>query len=1092
MISKAVRRALLVTTAVLAANGAAAQTSMTPPAPGLGLAPARTLDLSLSEATWMQPDVSPDGRTILFNLLGDIYALDANGGRARPVLTGQAFETAPVFSPDGKAFAFVSDRSGVTNLWVADADGRNPRQVSREDKLTVFATPVWSPDGSAVYVSRMKHPVLAFELWRYPRVANGDWGEGKVVVKAQPNGEDWDNRVNAMGAAISPDGRYAYYARKTGHTWTEKAPPAWSIARRDLKTEVEDVIVQGQGGAMSPALSHDGRLIVYASRWKNQTGLRLRELATGQDRWLAFPIDRDGQEQGYYAGLTPRFTFTADDKALIASVDGKLRRIEVATGVATPIPFTVQAKIGLGPLTRVSQVEETGPVRARLIQAPSISPDGGRFAFTALGRLYVQDLRAGTKPELVVGAPAQAFQPRWSPDGKALVFVTWGPREGGAIWRVPAAGGKAARLTTDGAFYTEPTVSPDGASIVALKSSHYDRLHRASEAAPDWPTDIVRLPVGGGPQQMVAHTSAARLLAFGDDPQRVRFYSSAGVQSVALDGTAAPRREFSAKARAWSQYVGVETPVEEVKLNPAGDKAIVRAASELYLVDVPAAAVGKTPEVNLETTTSGVVKLTRIGADFFDWADGGRSIAWSIGSTLRKIAVAEVDRASAGGSEAKAVAVAAPVEVARDVPEGTLVLRGATVATMHGDEVIQNADVVVAAGRVVSVGKAGDKPLPKDAVVRDVSGKVITPGFIDAHAHWFDIRRQLQDPQPWSFLVSLSYGITSSLDPQTFTNDQFVYQDMADAGLTLAPRLYSTGPGVFTASHIDSQAQAEDVLKRYRDAYRTRNIKSYMVGDRAQRQYMVEAAKAVGVMPTTEGASDLNLGLTHALDGFSGNEHALPVSPLREDVVQLFARSRTSLVPTLNVLYGGEPPLFDLIITRRPQDEARLGRFMPPGVLARKLADRHWTPPENLSYASFAKDALAIQRAGGVVGMGSHSEVPGLSYTWELQLFASSGAKPLEVLRAATMGSAEAIGRTHDIGSLEPGKFADLLIFDANPLADIANVEKLGWVMKNGRLYEAATLTEIWPRHRTLPSQWFQGEAPKAMEGPAATIGMSR
>lgn len=1042
-------------------------------ADGLSLKPARTLDLTLQESTWMQPDLSPDGKTIVFNLLGDIYAIDSKGGDARPVLTGQAFETAPVYSPDGKSIAFVSDRSGVTNLWIANTDGSNPRQVSREDKLTVFATPVWAPDGSAVYVSRMKHPVLAFELWRFPI----DGSEGKAVVKAQPNGEDWDNRINAMGAAISADGRYAYYARKTGHTWTEKAPPAWSIARRDLKTDVEDVIIQGQGGAMSPALSHDGRFIAYASRWKNQTGLRLRELSTGADRWLAFPIDHDGQEQGYYAGLTPRFTFTADDKALIASVDGKLRRIEVATGAATPIPFTVHAKVDLGPLTRVSQVEETGPVRARLIQAPSVSPDGKRFAFTALGGLYVQDLKPGSKPAKVKNAPTQAFQPRWSPDGKALVFVTWDPREGGAIWRVPASGGKAVRLTTDGAFYTEPTFSPDGMSVVALKSSQYDRLRRASEASPDWPTDIIRLPAAGGAQALVAHTSSARLLSFGADPKRVRFYAGV-VQSVALEGDDKPKAEFVGKARAWSQYVGVQTPVEEVKLSPAGDKAILRTAAELFLVDVPTAADGKTPEVNLETATSGVVKLTRIGADFFDWAEGGKSIVWSVGSTLRKIAVADIDRTSSGASEAKAVAVSASVEVPRDTPDGTMVLRGATVVTMRGDEVIQNADVVVSNGRIVSVGKAGAVPLSKGAVVRDVAGKVITPGFIDAHAHWFDIRRQVQDPQPWSFLVSLSFGITSSLDPQTFTNDQFVYQDMADAGLTLAPRLYSTGPGVFTASHIDSQAQAEEVLKRYRDEYRTRNIKSYMVGDRAQRQYMVEAAKALGMMPTTEGASDLNLNLTHALDGFSGNEHALPVSPLREDVVQLFAQSRTSLVPTLNVLYGGEPPLFDLIITRRPQDEPRLKRFMPPGILSAKLGDRHWTPPENMSYASFAKDALAIQRAGGVVGLGSHSEVQGLGFAWEMQLFASGGATPLETIRAATMGSAEAIGRIHDIGSLEPGKFADLLIFDADPLVDIANVEKLGQVMKNGRLYEAATLDEIWPRRRALPSQWFQGEAP--------------
>ena len=1065
---------------------AGASLAVTPP--GLSLTPTRQLDFTLSEATWMQPDVSPDGKTILFNILGDIYGVSAQGGEAWPVLTGTAFETDPVFSPDGRSIAFVSDRSGVTNLWIADADGRNPRQVSTETQLTIFSSPAWSPDSKAVYVSRMKHPVLAFELWRYGL----DGGEGAAVTKAQPHGEGWDDRINALGAVISPDGRYAYYARKTGHTWTEKAPPTWSIARRDLRTDVEDVIIQGPGGGMHPALSHDGKTLAYASRWGAQTGLRLRNLETGEDRWLAFPIDRDGQEQGYYADLTPRVVFTADDKAMIASVDGKLRRIDVASGSWSPIPFTAHLKVGLGPLTRVKQVEETGPVRARIIQAPSLSPDGKRVAFTALGRLYVQDLRKGAKPKLVAGVPADAFQPKWSPDGRRLTFVTWSAVGGGSVWTVRASGGAATKLTQDAAFYTEPTFSPDGQSIVALRSSQYERLHRAGEVSPDWPTDIIRLSASGGAVQLVTHTSAARLLSFAAGGSRLRFYSSAGVSSVGLEGDNL-RRGLGVNTLAWSQYVGVHVPAEEVKLNPAGDRALARTASELYLVDVPPAKDAKdkaTPEVDIETAKSGVLKLTRIGADYFDWSADGQSIVWSLGATVHRIALADVDRSAPGASETRAQTFATPVTVPRDTPEGTLVLRGATAVTMRGDEVIPNADVVISQGRIVSVGKAGETPLPKGAVIREVTGKVITPGFVDAHAHWFDIRRQVQDDQPWSFLASLSHGVTSAMDPQSFTNDTFIYEDMLDAGQMLGPRMYSTGPGVFTASHINSVADAEDVLTRYRDYYRTRNIKSYMVGDRAQRQFMTQAAKALDMMPTTEGASDLNLDLTHVLDGFSGNEHALPVSPLRQDVVTLFAQSRTSLVPTLSVLYGGEPPLFDLVITRRMQDDARLQRFMPPGVMSEKLANRHWTPPESMSYASFARDALNIQRAGGAVGLGSHGEVQGLGYLWEMELFSSGGAKPIEVLRAATIGSAEVIGRSTDIGSLEKGKFADLLIFDADPLADIANVEKLGWVMKNGRLYDAATLAEAWPRQRALPPLWFNQErqAPNAPQAaPSAT-----
>ena len=301
---------------------------------------------------------------------------------------------------------------------------------------------------------------------------------------------------------------------------------------------------------------------------------------------------------------------------------------------------------------------------------------------------------------------------------------------------------------------------------------------------------------------------------------------------------------------------------------------------------------------------------------------------------------------------------------------------------------------------------------------------------------------------------------------------------MIDAGMMLGPRAWSTGPGVFVNSEIHSKQDALDVLTRYRDHYRTRNIKSYMVGDRAQRQYMVEAAKELGMMPTTEGASDLVLNLTHAIDGFSGNEHAIPVSPLREDVIKLYAESRISYTPTLSVLYGGGPALFDFIITRRPQDDAKWRHFVPAGVVSEKLRNRHWMPAEAQSYALFAADALKIQRAGGLVGIGSHGELQGLGYHWEMQAYASGGATPMEVLRAATIGSAEVIGHADDVGSLEPGKFADLLVLDADPLLDISNTQRIGAVMKNGRLYDPQTLDEIWPRAKAGPAPWFAEEGP--------------
>ena len=1035
----------------------------------LSLQPTRTLSYDAHEGTWMQPDISPDGRTILFDLLGDIYALDAAGGTARPVLSGMAFERNPVFSPDGRQFAFISDRSGVTNLWIANVDGTGLKQLSHDSSVAIYSSPAWSPDGRFITVSRTVHAILAFELFMYDK----DGGSGIQITKAG-SPDNWDARMNAMGAVAAPDGRTLYYAKKRGHTWTENDLPNWSIARHDLKTGQDETIIQSAGGAMRPALSHDGKLLAYASRTTanggQQDGLRLRNLETGEDRWITFPVDRDGQDGGYYADLLPRFTFMPGDKALLMSVGGKLARLDIASGARTDIPFTAPVNLGLGPLMRVRQKEEDGPVRVRVVQAPRQSPDGKSVAFTALGGLYVGSLAPDATPRRIVAD--DAFQPAWSPDGKNIVYVTWTAAQGGHVWTVPANGGKPSRLTQFPAFYTQPVFTPDGKTVVALRANHYDRLRTVSEIDPSRPTDIIRMDALGGPATLVTRAMGARLIHFGDDG-RLLFYSPAGVSTVPLSG-GDPQVELRVLAPGLGQYFPGPAPVDEVRLSPDGRRALVKSFAQIYLIDVPPANGAEPPMIDLNAASVARHKLTRIGADFTDWADRGATITWSVGATFRRLPIEQALSAPPQGAEAMAQNFTLPVDLPRDVPRGSIVLRGATVLPMAGaQDAIANADIVITDNRIVAVGPSGSIAIPDGATVRDVSGKYIVPGFVDTHAHWFEIRRAIHDRGHWDFAANLAYGVTSALDVQPFTTDVFAYQDMIDAGMMRGPRAWSTGPGVFVNAEIHSKQDAIDVLTRYRDHYRTRNIKSYMIGDRAQRQFMVEAAKDLGMMPTTEGASDMVLNLTHAIDGFSGNEHAIPVSPLRQDIVRLFAHSRTSYTPTISVAYGTTPALFDFIINKRPQDDPKFRHFVPPGIIAEKLRNRHWMPPEAQSWRLIAADAVAIQRAGGLVGIGSHGEMQGLGYQWEMQAFAAGGATPLETLKAATIGSAEVIGHSDDVGSLEPGKFADLLILDADPLADIANAMKIGAVMKNGRLYDPMTLNEIWPQPSGADVRWF-------------------
>ena len=532
-------------------------------------------------------------------------------------------------------------------------------------------------------------------------------------------------------------------------------------------------------------------------------------------------------------------------------------------------------------------------------------------------------------------------------------------------------------------------------------------------------------------------------------------------------------------------------------MRPGGKWALAHVRNQLYVVAVPQLSRdAQTVDVTSPAVPS--KKLTEIGADYFDWTDDGATMTWAVGSTFYRQAFDTVsfaeekkDENAAEGEgeeteEADEAAEEEPlyesfevaVEVPRDIPDGTIVLRGARVITMAGDEVLESGDVVVANNRIAAVGESGELAIPDGATVLDVSGKTIMPGFVDTHAHWFEIRRGLLDSGHWTFMANLAYGVTAGLDVQTMTNDMFAYQDLIDSGRLPGPRAFSTGPGVFSDNEFESKEQALGVLKRYRDHYGTRNIKAYLSGNRKQRQYVIQAAKELGMMPTTEGGLDLKLDLNQISDGFWGNEHSFPIIPLYRDVVEFVARSGSAYTPTLLVLYGGPWAENYFYTTENPHDDEKVRRFMPHNLVDANTQRRPWFRYEEHSFYKTAAEAAKISRAGGLVGVGSHGQFQGLGYHWELWSLASGGLEPLAVLRAATRDGAQIIGRHDEIGSLEQGKFADLVILNSNPLQDIRATNDIYRVMKNGRLYDAATLDQVWPEEKSLEPLWFWDSDP--------------
>jgi len=1048
----------------------------------LPLEPAREIAFTAHEGTWLSPDLSPDGRSIVFELLGDLYVMGANGGATRAITGGMPFDSQPAFSPDGKRIAFLSDRAGPEDVWLVTPDGSGARPVTRMTGDVILTSPSWSADGKTIFVSQYHPGHVAFELLAI------DVASGQVKVIVPITG---DPASSTVGAEASSDGRWLYYASQVGSPTSQ--PPAWVIRRRDLISGAEETLVEPPrsyrpdlvlGTFFRPLPSPDGKLLVYATRYGSDMWLRVLDLQTRDDRWLAKLSQHDELESAPWRDLAPHYAFTPDSRALIVNDGGAIRRISITKGAKTDIPFAASVRVPLGPLNRPVIREETGPVRARIIQNPAASPDGKRLAFSALGQIYTMDLRVGAQPHRLTRDPFGEFQPSWSPDGRSIVYVRWTARDAGQIYRVDADGTQLpVRLTSTAAYYTSPVFTPDGRSIVAERSSNHVRMHRYMEYGPLRDAELIVMPASGGEQRVIAKGSMGGTPHFGANPSEVNMLFDDGLNAVKLDGSG--RRMLVQVTGPGYYFQPSRAPVDDLRLSPDGKWLLAQISQQLFLLARPAQ-----DGTTIDLARPGVDhrKLTDVGADFLQWTDDGRSIGWAIGSSWLSRPLAGVKLLAANSDDRTADPGAperwdADVEILRTPAPGAMLLRGATALTMYKQSVVPNADILVVDGRIAALGPKGTIAVPKDVIVRNVAGKWILPGFIDDHDHVADIRRGLLDLESWGVAANLAHGLTTVFDPSTLSIDMLAYQDLIDAGLMTGSRIRSTGPAIFSFNDLASKGEVDRVLDRYRDYYRLRNIKLYRTGNREVREWIAQSAREHGLRVTSEGAGSDKLDLTQIQDGISGSEHALPATPLYDDVVQLMARSGVSYNTTLLIQGGGQDYF---IVDRKPNGDPKLNRFAPRFIVDMKTRKGDWRELSDDLFPAYAASALKVLHAGGIVGMGSHGEIPGLGFHWEMEAHVMGGWTPAEVLRAATLGSAEAIGREADLGSLEPGKMADLVVLDRNPLTDIRNTLSISSVMQGGRLYDAATLDELWPEHRPFARPWYWDDRPPGTPDPGS------
>jgi Tol biopolymer transport system component/imidazolonepropionase-like amidohydrolase len=1040
----------------------------------LPLKPSRTIEFDTEEGTWMTVDVSPDGKWIVFDLLGDIYLLPISGGEARALTRGMAWDAQPRFSPDGRSIVFISDRGGNDNIWIMQADGRNPRPVTKETKFNL-GSPEWTADGQYIIARKYgEYPLESYlrkiQLWIYHR----DGGSGLQLTK--------DERANiTSGASVSPDGRYVYFSGHTGRFQYNVNIGRFQVHRFDRDTGEVETLTARYGGGLRPLLSPDGRLLVYASRHDAKTGLRLRDLETREERWLAYPIERDDQEGFTANDVLPGYGFTPDGKAVVLAYGGKIHRIDVETGEDSVIPFKARVELELGPFVYEQLPVPDGELRVRQMRWPNQSPDGKKLVFSAVGKIWVVDLlaegRTGT-PRRLTQSDDFEYTPRFSPDGKTVAYVSWSDEEGGHIWTVPARGGRPKRLTQQPAFYINPSWSPDGKRLVFDMGSAQAWLRREGGDV----HELRWISSAGGPTHPIIHVRGSRLRPFfNGDGTRV-FYTQpekpakpngqgrTSLNSVRLDGV---------DRRTHLYFEGGA----DVVPSPDGRWLLFQQRDNVYLAPFPKLAK-EPPTLKLKNSVVPVKQITTEGGLYPIWADGGRTLTWGftddfyripLDSVAAKLYQPKKEKKNQQNQEEGESKEEPPelnpetfeieLTVPRPKPVGKIALTGGRILTMRGDEVIERGDVVIDGNRIVAVGASGQVAIPPDAKVVDVSGKTILPGFIDTHAHL----RPQPDVFPKrvpSYAANLAYGVTTSRDPSSSSQQVFAAAEMVESGDLLGPRVFSTGTAMYTlAVRFNSLKDARHHVRRYKRHGAT-YLKQYMQLRRIQRQWVIMAAKEVGINVTAEGGGDLKTDLSMVLDGYTGFEHNIPMAPLYDDVIQLLARAKTYYTPTLVVSYGGQ---FGQYYWRQKMDihaDQKLRRFTRHSEIDRKGRRRPLLLEDEYHFPLVAKGAADVLAAGGNVALGSHGEQQGIGAHWELWMLASGGMTPMQALQTATIRGAECLGMQQDLGSVESGKLADLIVLNSNPLQDLKNSLDIRYVMKNGVLFDGETLDQILPEKK--------------------------
>lgn len=1028
--------------------------------------------IDVNEGTWISVDVDPTGQEIVFDLLGDLYIMPITGASGpdlfpEKLTSGIAWDFQPRFSHDGKWIAFTSDRDGKDgtagdNIWVIERKTGKLQQVTNEP-FRLLNGPSWSPDDR--YIVARKHftsrrSLGAGEMWMYHRDAAAHDAMAGVQLTRRAN-----DQKDVNEPVFSPDGRYLYYSQDTtpGDTFQydkDSNGQIYTIQRLDLQKGETESYITGPGGSCRPVPSPDGRYIAFVRRSDSKTGLHLFDTDSGAVRLVYDRLERDMQEAWAIHGVYPAFAWMPDGKSIVLWARGQIRRINIADGTDTVIPFRIRDERTIAEAVRFPVEAAPDEFDVRMLRWVHTSPDGRHVVFQALGQIYLRQLPDGKLRRLTDRRSEFEFCPSWSRDSRHIVYTTWNDRTLGSI-RVASVEQPQDNheVTVRPGHYVNPVFSPDGRTIVFEKSSG----GRLRSPLYSHEPGVYRIPVTGGQQQLISKEGSNP--QFGADSERVFLQRSRSekdadnlsLYSVDLSGHE-EREHYSSD---WAT---------DFRVSPDGSHVAFVERFNVYVA--PFVDTGKTITVGPKFDGLPVKKLSVQAGDWLHFSGDGRSVCWSLGPELYQISVSDAMKSvekDSGPVEPQITDIG--FKAKHDRPASSFALTGGRIVTMGSAGVIENGVIVVEGNRIKSVGPSGKVKVPNDMQVIRIDGQTVLPGFIDTHAHGAQATSGITPQQNWVDFARLAFGVTTIHDPSNNTQAIFAASELTKAGKIIAARTFSTGTILYGAAG-SFKAEVEDLddarfhLKRMK-AVGAFTVKSYNQPRRDQRQKVLAAARELQMMVVPEGGSTFMHNMTMIVDGHTGIEHTLPVQSAYDDVMDLWRNTAVGYTPTLNVAYGGISGEQFWYEHDDLWKHKRLARFIPPHILNPRSRRRQKSPLEDYNHIRVAEIARQVVDEGGLVQAGGHGQLNGLCTHWEMWSFVQGGMTPMQSLKCGTLNGAKYIGLDRDLGSIEAGKLADILVMEpgADPTVRIRDTERIQLTIANGRIFESATMTEQNSRH---------------------------